>query len=147
MKMKTKNSEKFLLFSIRKPYSRLIIAGKKTFELRKRQPKENCKYALLYETYPTKAIIGIFEINRIYYLNVGKIKEITRGKAYVSDTEFNNYYKGKSHGVAIEIKKVFSLKRKLKLSDIGINYSPQDFVYVEKKSVKHLIEKIIATGQ
>jgi predicted transcriptional regulator len=132
-------NERVMLLSIRKPYSQLIMIGRKTFELRKRLPRVKCKYALIYETSPTKAIIGVFEISSILFRKVDEIWEMTKGKACISEVDFRNYYKNKDYGVAFQIQRVIPLDKKIKLSEIGVDYTPQDFAYVDKKELEGLI--------
>jgi len=132
--------EKTLLLSIRQPYSRLILMGKKTFELRKRQPKINCKYALIYETFPTKAIIGYFEIDKIHVKSVDQIWKMTKFKAQISEIDFHEYYKHKEIGIAIGIKKSQTLDNPIPLSNLGVKRAPQDFMYVENRAVGNLIK-------
>jgi len=134
-----KESNSILLLSVRKPYSQLILLGKKRFELRKRPPKTDCRFALIYETHPTQAIVGYFEIGGIYIDSVDKIWGITRGKSYLSRGEFEEYYKNKKYGVAFMIKKSTKLINPLNLSELGINHAPQDFMYVGDKDLKGLI--------
>jgi predicted transcriptional regulator len=120
-----------LLLPIRKPYSRLIMVGKKRFELRKRLPKHDCKYVFIYETSPTKAIIGYFEVSRIHTGSISKIWEITKGGSFVTKEYFEEYYKKSSYGVAFEIKESKKLEKPLSLSDLGIGHPPQDFMYIK----------------
>ncbi len=132
-------ADNFLLLSIRQPFSRLIILGKKKYELRKRTPKIDCKYALIYETHPTKAIIGMFEINQMHIDSVENIWEITKVWSCVSREFFQEYYKDKKLGVAIEIKNVKKLDIPMSLSGLGINRAPQDFMYVKSNNLEELI--------
>lgn len=138
-KSKGKEEGDVLLLAIKKPYSELIVLGKKRYELRKRPPKIDCKYALIYETHPTHAIIGYFEISKIYIGSVGKIWEITKSKSYLSRGEFEKYYKNKEYGVAFGIKKSMKLNTPLNLSELGIDYAPQDFMYIRDIDLKGLI--------
>jgi predicted transcriptional regulator len=137
--------EKILLLSIRQPYSRLILTGKKTFELRKRQPKINCKYALIYETFPTKAVIGYFEISRIHVKSIQQIWEISKQSAGISKTNFEKYYFNKQFGVAIEIKWSKFLDKPIMLEDLGVKTAPQDFMYLENEHITKLITEPIKT--
>lgn len=129
----------FLLLPIKKPYSKLIIAGEKRFELRRRIPKIDCKYVLIYETRPTKAIIGIFEVRRKLIDSVDNIWRITKEYSCVSKEFFQKYYKGKNVGVAFEIKNVKELDTPISLSSLGIEHAPQDFMYVRSQELERLI--------
>ena len=122
-----------LLLSVRRPYSQLILSGKKKFELRKRVPRNRCKHVLIYETFPTKAIIGYFEVTHIHVKTIKEIWQLTKNSSCVSSALFHEYYKNKSHGVALEIKKSSLFDRPVSLSEIGVKRAPQDFIYVDDK--------------
>lgn len=128
-----------VLLSIRKPYSRQILDGKKKFELRKRKPKNNCNHILIYETSPTMAIIGFAKVSKIHTESIDKIWKLTKGRSCVSKDFFDKYYENKSHGVAIEIKKVRKLDKPVPLSYLGIERAPQDFMYVRNLKPANLV--------
>jgi len=128
-----------LLLAIKKPYSKLIMHGEKRFELRKRPPKTACKFALIYETHPTKAIVGYFEISKIHFDSVEKIWEKTKDASYLTRDEFEEYYRNRDYGVAFGIKKSVKLNAPLTLTEIGINHAPQDFMYIRHRDLKELI--------
>lgn len=131
--------DNFLLLSIRQPFSQLIILGKKKYELRKRPPRIKCRYVLIYETRPTKAVIGYFEVSRMLIDNPDKIWEMTKSKSFVSKEYFENYFKNKETGVAFEIKESKKLEMPIPLSDLGISHAPQDFMYLDSAEFKDLI--------
>jgi len=133
------DSSEIILLSIRRPFSQLILTGQKKYELRKRPPRRECEFAVIYETLPTKAIIGFFELDRIHVECIEKIWKITKGKSYVTKEYFESYFKDRKFGVAIEIKESKRLDTHLKLSDIGINRAPQDFMYIERDKFDNLI--------
>jgi len=136
---KTPRKNDMMLLSIRRPFSQLIIRGEKKFELRKRLPRSQCKRALIYETHPTKAIVGCFEIGRILEDCIENIWETTKGGSFVSREFFNEYFKDKQMGIAIEIKSSRKLEKPVALSEIGVGRAPQDFMYVDSENVGNLI--------
>lgn len=138
---KITKEDTILLLSIKPIFSRLILEEKKTIELRKRMPKEEIKYAIIYETSPTKKITGFFEIKRMYRESVERLLELSK-KAHVSRKFIKRYYDGYENGTAIEIEEVFELDNhisidKLKRHNIAI---PQDYRYLEKNIVNELIK-------
>lgn len=123
-------NEKMLLLSIRRPYSYFILSGKKRFELRKRVPKMHCKYGLIYETSPTKLVVGIFTIKQIHVGSVEGIWDKTNKHSCVPKDFFYEYFKNKKQAIAIEISGVKRLGTPIPLSKLGIERPPQDFMYL-----------------
>jgi len=131
-------NDNIILFSIRRPFSQLIIRGEKKYELRKRLPRSGFRRALIYETHPTKAIVGYFEIGQILEDSIENIWEMTKGGSFVSREFFDVYFKDKQTGVAFEIKESRKLERPVTLSEIGVGRAPQDFMYVESEKTVNL---------
>jgi predicted transcriptional regulator len=135
-------SEQILLFSIKPEYSELILSGKKSVELRKQVPKKKSRYAIIYESSPSKGITGLFVIKSI---QVKPIREISRrllSKACVSSQVFWEYYEGYNKGVVIEIEKAFRFKKKkslYELRDLMDFVPPQDFCYLNVNLVQEVL--------
>ena len=134
--------EQILLFSIKPEFSELILSGKKTVELRKQAPKKKSRYAIIYESSPSKGITGLFVIKNIH---VKPIKEISRrllSKACVSSQFFGEYYKGHNEGVIIEIENAFRFERKVSLYELRelMDFAPpQDFCYLDVNLVQEAL--------
>lgn len=134
-------NEKVILLSIKPRYSRMIFSGEKTVELRKRFPRLPSKFVLVYETSPTKRIIGYFEVKKSHLKTIKSLEKYYR-QAMVDKTFINEYFKGKDKGVAIEIKKVFEFEKKISLTQLKNElkiYPPQDFMYLGKEEIAALI--------
>ena len=134
-------SEQILLFSIKPEFSELILSGKKTVELRKQAPKKKSRYAIIYESSPSKGITGLFVIKNIH---VKPIREISRliSKACVSSQVFWEYYEGYNKGVVIEIEKAFRFEKKkslYELRDLMDFVPPQDFCYTDVNLVQEVL--------
>jgi len=131
----TEKSEYCLLFSIRPEYSQLILEGKKTIELRKRLPKRECKFCVIYESSPTKGIVGIFEIKSIEAKPVSEISRLEMEEASVPKAFFKEYYHGHGTGVLVKIAGSRSLPM-IGLKSLKRNHDfnpPQDFMYMPKE--------------
>jgi predicted transcriptional regulator len=131
--------QKALLIAIRKPYSQLILLGQKKYELRKRPPRIECEYAFIYETLPTKAVIGYFRISKVIQGSAEKVWNIVTTKSCVEEVQFFEYYKNKSNAVAFEIEETKRFESPISLAELGIKHVPQDFIYVNHEEICNLI--------
>ncbi|MBC8520822.1 MAG: ASCH domain-containing protein [Methanomicrobia archaeon] len=134
-------SEQILLFSIKPEFSELILSGKKTVELRKQVPKKKSRYAIIYESSPSKGITGLFVIKSI---QVKPIREISRllSEACVSSQFLGEYYRGYNKGVVIEIENAFRFERKMSLYALRelMDFAPpQDFCYFDVNLVQEVL--------
>ncbi len=137
----TEKSEYCLLFSIRPEYSQLILKGKKTIELRKRLPKKECKFCVIYESSPTKGIVGIFEIKSIEAKPVSEISAREMKEASVPEAFFREYYHDHETGVLVKIASSKSLPT-IGLKSLRSNHDfnpPQDFMYLPKERVLSIL--------
>jgi len=133
--------EQILLFSIKPEFSELILSGKKTVELRKQVPKKRSRYAIIYESSPSKGITGVFSIKNIH---VKPVREISRllSKACVSRQFFWEYYEGYGNGVVIEIENAFRFEKKVSLYELRELMDfipPQDFCYFDANLVQDIL--------
>jgi len=133
--------EQVLLLSIKPEFSELILGGKKTVELRKQAPKKKSKYAIIYESSPSKGITGVFSIRNIHVKPIGEISRFL-SKACVSRQFFCEYYKGYENGVVIEIENAFRLERKMSLYELRELMDfipPQDFCYFDVNLIQGVL--------
>ena len=130
-----------IMLSIKPEYSNKIFSMEKTIELRKRLPKFVSKYVLVYESSPTKKIVGVFEIKRTIIKSINELKKYSK-RAKVSKTFISNYYKGKNKGIAFEIRKVFEFEQKITLEILrSVNLNPpQDFRYINKEQMTSILK-------
>jgi len=138
---KLEEDEQLLLFSIKPEFSELILSGKKVIELRKHVPKKKSRYAIIYESSPSKGITGVFSIKNIH---VKPVREISRllSKACVSHQFFCEYYRRYDNGVVIEIGNAFRLERKMSLYELRelIDFiPPQDFCYFDVNLIQTIL--------
>jgi len=61
---------------------------------------------------------------------VDKVWEMTAELAGICRVFYDQYYQGKEKAVAYRLGKVKKYKNPLFLSDFGLNYAPQSFVYL-----------------
>jgi predicted transcriptional regulator len=128
--------KKIVLLSIQPHFSRLIFSGKKTIELRKRLPKHLGRFIVVYESTPTKLIMGVLRIRKT---EIKRKQELLRllSKAKVTKVFFDRYYEGNEMGAYYEIEKAFQFEQKIPLTELKrLNFSvPQDFRYLNPQII------------
>jgi predicted transcriptional regulator len=135
-----------VVFSIKPEFSRKIVSGEKTIELRRRFPMSVPigTAALIYETSPTKALSGIAEIGEVYKRTPNEIWKTFGDRACIARKDFETYFDGSDQGFAIELRHARPLLRQLGLSELRDRFSfepPQSFLYVSPKMREALLNE------
>ena len=130
-----------VILSIRPKYARMILSGAKRYEFRKCTFKnEHIEKAYIYETSPTKKIVGLFDIGDIVRASP---KDLWNRFGYFSgmnEAGFFNYFQDIQIGFAIEIKNVeiFDSPLDPKEQIPGFN-PPQSFCYLKYSLVAECV--------
>lgn len=110
-----------LLLSIKPEYAAKIFSGEKTVELRRvRTRLTQDDIVLVYVSSPTKALVGLFEVEKIIQEKIELQQDIKNywnlvyEKAGISSQDFEKYYQGASFFVGIFL-------RNPKKFDVSIN--------------------------
>lgn len=93
---------KCVVYGIKTMHAERIYSGEKDFELRKIIPKTKPDIIFLYEHNGAKAITGGFYVTKIITLPINELWK-TVGERGASEERFNNYFKNRKKGNAIEI--------------------------------------------
>lgn len=126
-----------MVIAIQQPHSRDILSGRKPIEFRKGAIKEsNCPdIAFLYEPSPTKAIIGVFEIQSVERRPVDELIEIGVERTPSTKESLENYFASSEMGTAIHISDAKPVDPPISLNsgqDGGWLFTPpQSFYYVD----------------
>jgi lj965 prophage protein len=120
-----------VLMSIKPKFVKQILAGTKLFELRKRNFKLEVKTVIIYESSPTKKIVGEFIIDKIIRDTPQKIYLDYSEKLGISKKEYFEYFRNINVAYAIKIKKVIKYEKELTLSDFNIKKAPQSYQYIK----------------
>lgn len=134
---RVEENDEVLLISIQPRFSELILQGKKTVELRKRLPKKLPKFAIVYESAPTKKATFIIKIRKFDAAPTKVIWERYSKKCAISKSYFNEYYRGSTQSVALIIEKVMPLDKSISramLEKHGL-MPPQDYRYASKEAM------------
>ena len=125
-----------LLISLHPRHSQNIFGGKKTIELRKREPRSVDK-VLIYETLPTAAIIGWFEVSG--FLVYKAIEWCGRQQdLQLTEQEIKNYLTQKSgYGIVVWQPRRIAPIPLSKMREVGI-LPPQGYRYLSEELIAQL---------
>ena len=121
-----------ILMPINPEYVDEILAGRKKYEYRKIKAKRtNIDKMIIYSTSPVMKVVAEVEIKGILQENPEQLLELTKNYSGVTKEFYNQYYKNKNIAIAYELGKIVKYEKPKDLIDIGINYIPQSFVYMD----------------
>lgn len=121
-----------MLLSINPEHIENILLGKKQFEFRKVRCKAGVDKIIIYATAPEKMVVAEAEIEEIIEADLETVWELTRELSGISYAFYEEYYRGKDKAVAYKLCKVQKYLPPKPLSDFGLRYAPQSFVYLEQ---------------
>lgn len=147
-----------LLISIRPKYAKKIFyENTKKVELRRvRTRLQSGDLVLVYVSYPEKALLGSFEVERVIVENLpkslNKLWNQVEENAGIKRKEFDRYYEGASVGVGIFFNKVKIFPQRLELERLRKQLPnlrpPQSYRYMtdgELEKVNSLVQHKAAT--
>lgn len=142
-----------LLISIRPKYAKKIFyENTKNVELRRvRTRLQSGDLVLVYVSYPEKALLGSFEVERVIVeklpKRINKLWEQVEESAGIKRKEFDKYYEGASVGVGIFFNKVTIFPQRLELERLRKQLPnlrpPQSYRYMtdgELEKVNSLVQ-------
>ena len=136
-----------ILMSIKPKFSRLIFAGEKKYELRKTPIINKAdKMVIVYESAPTKAIVGSFTINGVVRKAPTELWRDLKQDIGISKMELFAYFQQKQWGYAIEVGNPKLFKQRISLMELREHYNswnpPQNFQYLRSDSeIEFIINK------
>lgn len=127
-----------ILLSIKPEYTKKIFSGKKKFEFRKQKLNFPPSLVFVYESYPTKKIVGWFTVKKMI---AGTPKDIWNKCIHeggITERKFFEYCQGNEIIYAFEIDKTFRFPIPLDPFTIDAYFKPpQNFSY-RNYSIPHL---------
>ena len=121
-----------ILMPINPIYVDEILSGRKKFEYRKIKAKrDNIDKMIIYSTSPVMKVVAEVDIVDIIEETPEKLWEMTSKYSGITKDFYLKYYKNKEVAMAYKLGNVKKYKTPLNLVDIGINYVPQSFVYLD----------------
>ena len=128
-----------IIISIKPRFSQLIFAGAKKYEIRKTPIKNRGeKLVFVYESAPTKAIVGSFKIKEVFKQAPKTIWDLWKEALGISHSEFFEYFKGRQWGYAIQLDQPKRLRRQIPLHELRTIEAawrpPQSLQYLKENS-------------
>ncbi len=130
-----------VLLSIKPKYVEEIRKRSKLFEFRKQIFKQFTDEIWVYESAPTKRIVGKIIVSDIIKDSPENLWKHTKQVAGINKKEFFKYFEGKEEGYAIEIKDFYELESPINPYEIKKDFvPPQSFVYLD--NIKDMNEQL-----
>ena len=121
-----------ILMPIKPKYVDEILSGRKKYEYRKIKAKRNgIDKMIIYSTSPIMKVVAEVDIEGIIEETPKKLWNITKHASGISEKKYNEYYKGKAKAIAYELGVVKQYEKPKTLNELGIDYIPQSFVYID----------------
>lgn len=120
-----------ILLPIKPEYAKKIINKTKLYEYRKSKCKKNVDKIVIYCTSPVKKIIAEVEVKSIISNTPIKLWNDTKEFSGISKSKYIKYFENKDTAFAYELGNVILYDIPKTLNDIGINYYPQSYVYLD----------------
>ena len=122
-----------ILMPIKPIYVNEILNGNKKYEYRKiKAKKDNIDKMIIYATSPIKKVVGEATIINILEDTPENIWEKTQKYSGIEKEFFDIYYKNRNVAIAYQLENIIKYEKPLDLKELGINYYPQTFIYLEK---------------
>lgn len=120
-----------ILIPIHPKYVDGIIDGTKTFELRRKLPRRKVDKLVIYSTSPIMKVLCEVEVRDIHTDNIYDLWDKVKDSSLVTYDEYLSYFDSNGVANAYEIGDVKLYKKPKDLKDLGINYTPQSFTYLD----------------
>ena len=127
-----------VLLSIKPEFVTKIFSNEKQYEFRKVIFKnKQVKDVVVYASNPVSKVVGSFTIDKIIEDTPDKVWKLTKDKAGITKSYFDEYFRGKQVAYAIKIKQATQYDKPIDLQDLGIKRAPQSFMYLKYRIKRH----------
>lgn len=138
-----------LLLSIKPEYASKIFSGQKTVELRRVRTRLTIDdIVLVYVSSPTKALMGLFEVEDVFQKKIELEKDIDtywklfHQKACITSKDFYKYYEGASFFVGIFLRNPKKFEVSINLENLRQKIPeftpPQSYRYLKESEIEQL---------
>lgn len=135
---------RLMVLSIKPRHVHNILNGSKTVELRRIRPQVSVGQPVaLYATMPVAAVVATCRVRKMDVAAPAVIKAEHLGHAAVSATEFDAYFAGSDHAVAIHLDDIATLENPVTLDEIRSRRSaynpPQTWHFFDRAQLRDLL--------
>ena len=121
--------------SIKPEFVDKILSYEKLYEFRKSIFKQDVEKIFIYSTYPSKKIVGYFEVNEIICESPIELWNSFSEVSGICEKDFFTYYEGVEEGFAIKIDNLHVFDEFIDMGDYDDFRAPQSFCYVENNEL------------
>ena len=137
--------DRMVVLSLKPRFAEAILAGVKTVELRRTEPKIVVPTrALLYGASPVRALLGTCIITSVQPLDLQALWREHGPGAGLLYHEFQQYFEGVDVGTALTLTQPRAFSRRIPLQDLRAKPKgfrpPQSFAYVDTRTGDRLIQ-------
>lgn len=130
------DQDRMVVLSLKPRFAEAILAGDKTVELRRTEPKIVVPTrALLYATTPVRALLGTCIITSVRSVDLAVLWREYGSRTALLYEEFQRYFEGVDVGTALTLTQAQPFSRKIPLQDLRAKprsfRPPQSFAYVD----------------
>lgn len=130
-----------VLLSIKPEYSRKIFSGEKKYEFRRQKPKFTISTAIVYESSPTRGIVGSFSVRKIHSGSPERIWQKCKQSSGIEESSYLKYCSGTKLIHAFEIDKVFRFEDPIDPTEIIPDFKPpQNFSYIRGSLISKMLQ-------
>lgn len=119
-----------MLLSINPEHVENIVNGRKKYEYRRVRCKEKIDKIIIYATAPVSQVVAEVEVLDIIEDTPMSVWDETKLYSGISKGFFLEYFSGKSKAVAYHLGAIKKYAKPKDLSELGVRYAPQSFVYI-----------------
>ena len=128
-----------IFLPIKPDYSERIMTGEKVFEYRKKLPKQDVDYVVVYASSPHKKVVGYATIRRFHTLVSDELWRLTKEHSGISREFFDSYFIGMESASAIELVDVMRFVNPFDPDKVlGERKVPQSFCYLTRGEMNKL---------
>lgn len=133
-----------ILLSIKPEYTQKIFSGEKKYEFRKQRPISIIEKVLVYESAPSKNIVGWFTVKRIVSGSPKDIWEKCKNSGGIERKEYFAYCNGRKVIYALEIDSILQFRTPINPFEICSDFRPpQNFSYLDRSPIFNAIKMFL----
>ncbi len=129
-----------ILLSIKRDYSDKIFSGEKRFEFRRQKPRQRFEIVLVYESTPTKKIVGWFSVKKVIQGSPEELWTRYKDVAGIKEDDYFKYCGDKNVVYALEIDKTHRFESPIDPYILDDKFRPpQNFTYLSNSRISMII--------
>jgi predicted transcriptional regulator len=131
-----------VLMSIHPGYAEQLFDGSKRVEFRRRAPRNEPGWILVYATAPQKELLGLLRVRTVWQASPTKLWRQFAEVGGIARRDYSKYFKGSPVAFALEIDKALPFRRPATLNAVGEGVKPpQSFQYLPRPTLRKLLRK------